>query len=484
MIIRKKDIKLICDSLSTLAGPICFYRVDGSPLYETSEFKTEWHTEYERNEVIFENTLIGYFSGGAENPKAVKLFTIALQNILEKKSLTTHALQKYKELSFLAKLNEIFSSSVDLDHILSTATQIISQEISVENCSIMVMEPKSRKFILKTAFGKVLNEESWLTGNNGGIADKVMESGNPVITNEPEKHPDFIKGGKVNIESLLCLPLKQKEKVVGVLNLSNKTKGIFTSEDESLLSSISTLIAEGIENFRLLEEKITNEKFTLIGQMAGGIIHDLKNPMAAIQGFAELLAMELTSEERARFSDMVVKSVHKLVDMVEDLLVFSRGNKIVIVKEKTSVESFFGEIISFIESDMASKNIEVKTRLSYSGDFNIDRDRFQRAVFNISGNAKEVLASGGRFLALTRLVQPDSLEIVFSDTGEGIPDDIIDDLFEPFVTKGKKRGTGLGLAITKSMVEEHSGSIKAVNGNYSGVEGFNGANFVIRLPLK
>ena len=130
---------------------------------------------------------------------------------------------------------------------------------------------------------------------------------------------------------------------------------------------------------------------------------------------------------------------------------------------------------------MQARKIEVVKHAVYDGDINIDIERFKRVVFNISGNARESMHNGGRFLVLVRPAGP-SVEVVFSDDGNGVPEDILDTLFEPFITKGKKSGTGLGLAITKKIVEEHGGTIRAVNGNYSGVEGFNGANFVITVP--
>ncbi|KJR41431.1 ATP-binding region, ATPase-like domain protein, partial [Candidatus Magnetoovum chiemensis] len=118
----------------------------------------------------------------------------------------------------------------------------------------------------------------------------------------------------------------------------------------------------------------------------------------------------------------------------------------------------------------------------YDGNIQIDAERFKRVIFNISGNAKEIMSlKGGKLLILSRLKEK-GVEIVLSDTGSGVPEDIIDTLFEPFVTKGKKTGTGIGLAVTKKIVLEHSGEIFAVNGNYSEVEGFDGANFVITLP--
>ncbi len=480
MIIKKKDIKFFCDTLSTIMGHFAFYSLDGRLIYGTSEAKPTYGDN--GIHVMVEGDTAGYVSGTSDNLEGVaSLMGIHLKNLNEQKMLVAHTLNKYKELSFLSEINNILSSSMDIDEILRLATKRIHDIIKVENCSIMIADTNVNKFHLKAISGRTVNEDIELKVKEG-IAGRVIENGASIISNNPPEHPDFVNVGRQKISSLLCVPLKVKDKTLGILNLSNKSDDIFTSEDESLLNSMSVMIAEAIENTHLLEEKIKSEKFTAIGQMAAGIIHDIKNPMTTIKGFAGLLGdLEFTKEERKEYSKMIVGEVDRLVAMVEDLLAFSRGFKSKLMIEKKNMDRFFSEIISFLDKDMSARNIALIKSLGYKDELFIDEERFKRVIFNIAGNAREVMHDGGKFLILTRVVDG-RVEMVFSDTGSGIPYDIINTVFEPFVTKGKKSGTGLGLAITKKIVEEHDGNIKAINGNYSGIEGFNGANFVISLP--
>jgi signal transduction histidine kinase len=481
MVIKKKEIKPLCEMLSSFAGPLSFYDPRGQLLYESPALKKQ---ELLREEVSAGGMPVGYVGGTTDKLKAVAaLMGLYLNNLEEKKSLTTHTLLKYKELNFVSELSEILSSSIDIDEVLQAVTLEIHRMLGAENCSVMVIDAKTNKFFLKAASGKIVNENSWLDLMQGVIS-KALETGKTVMVNEPPKHPDFAKGGCIPINCMMCVPLKSKDKIVGVLNLSNKNNGIFTSEDESLLASVSVMIAGAIENTRLLEEKIKNEKFATIGQMAAGIIHDIKNPMTTIKGFAGLMGdMDFTPEERKEYSNLIVSEVDRLVGMVEDLLTFSRGLKSKLTLEKITVEGFFAEVIPFLEKDMTARKIKVMKQLDYKDIFYVDAERFKRVVFNLAGNAREAMHGGGNFLILTR-PQEQEVELVFADSGQGIPENIIHDVFEPFVTMGKKSGTGLGLAITKKIVEEHGGSISALNGNYSGVEGFHGANLVIRLPRR
>jgi signal transduction histidine kinase len=481
-VIKKKDIVTACETLSSLIGPFCFYDIRDKVLFTPANGET--FKENDRKEIPLRGLTVGYITGRHETLDIIApIVTLYLEKVGEIKNLTLHTLHKYTELNFITVMSEVISSSIDIDEILCAVTRKIQEMIGVENCSVIVVDKKSDKLHLKAVSGRKINEDMWIPRGKG-IAGKVVETGKAIIVDEAHKHPDFLQGGTVDIKTLLCIPLKLEDKTVGVLNLSNKKAGIFTSEDEALLASVSVMIAGAIENARLLEEKIRDEKFSAIGQMAAGIIHDIKNPMTTIKGFAGLLGdMDFSREERKEYASLIVGEVNRLVGMVEDLLAFTRGFKTKLSMEKISVERFFGELIPFIEKDLSSRSIAVISRLDYKGDFSADSERLKRVVFNISGNAREEMHEGGKFCILTRPPDEGFIEIVFADTGKGIPEDIIDAVFEPFITKGKKSGTGLGLAVTKKIIEEHGGTITAVNGNYSKMEGFEGANFVIKLPV-
>jgi signal transduction histidine kinase len=481
MLLRKKDIKPVCDRMTDLVGLFSVAGADGKTLYESPGFILSEGIAH--SDIMVEGKSIGQIAGAPDRLEAAAaLVGLYLLNISEKKKMVGHTLQKYREMSFLAEINKIMSSSVDVSEILSAATARVHEIIRVEACSVMVPDARTGRFILKAISGRVVDEPLDLKTTEG-IAGRVLETGVSVIINDPAGHPHLIGTGSVLISSLLCLPLKVKDTTIGILTLRNKADTAFTSEDEALMNSMCIVLAEVIENARLIEEQIRDEKFTAVGQMAAGIIHDIKNPMTTIKGFAGLMGdLEFTKDERKEYSGMIIKEVDRLVGMLEDLLSFTRGARTRLAIEKINAEGFADAVIPYIEKDMSARDIAVVKKVDYKGDLMMDVERFKRVVFNIAGNAREELHNGGRFLMLMR-PSGDNAEIVFSDTGDGIPFDIIDSLFEPFVTKGKKSGTGLGLAVTKRIVEEHGGRIQAVNGNYSGVEGFSGANFVITMPL-
>ncbi len=478
---RRKELRAFCESLQRLIGPFGFWTPEGNPVFVSPGHQGSAPSLH-RSEVKVGGATVGYVTGPDGRVDAgAALLGIFLKEIDEKRALTTHTLHKYREINVLSEISEILGESIEIDEILSAATKRCSEILGAENCSVMLINEGDERLYIKSVSGRTVNEPSWLE-LSGGIAGRVIETGSPVIANSPRRHPDFAAGER-ELRSMLCVPLRVKDRTVGVLNVSNKSRGEFSSEDEALLVSVSAMIAGAIEASRLLEEKLRNERFATIGQMAAGIVHDIKNPMATIKGFAGLLGdLDFTPDERKEYSSMIISEIDRLVAMVEDLLAFSRGFKTKLSIKETDAGNYLTEITEFIRKDMETRDIRVILRAEYRGPLYIDPEKFKRAIYNISGNAKEAIHEGGLLLILARRLD-DAVEMVFSDTGEGIPEEIMETLFEPFVTRGKRSGTGLGLAVTKRIVEEHGGSIIAVNGNYSGVEGFNGANFVIRLPL-
>lgn len=479
-LIRKKDLTSVFQMVSSVVGPFTFCDAEGKVLYGSEA--TGIPSEKDRAEISLGGKVIGYISGIVVNQRAVAaLIEFTLKNIAEKKGVLNHTLQKYKELSFLSQINAILGSSTDIDEVLCTATNKIHEIIPVESCSVLLADSKTGGLLLKSLSGRAVNEFIGLKAGEG-IVGKVLTTGMPAIVNNPDDYHEFSRRGNETVTTLLCLPLKVKDVVIGVLNLRNKAGG-FTTEDEALLTSVCVVIAEVIENHRLLAEKIRTEKFSAVGQMAAGIIHDIKNPMTTIKGFAGLLGdMEFSKEERKEYSSMITSEVDRLIAMIEDLLSFARGSKTALAIESLNVEDFFSDVLASLGKDMSVRNIDLMVVFSYKDVIEIDPQRFKRVIFNIAGNAREAMHNGGKFLILVREA-PEGVELVFSDTGTGIPPAIIDTVFEPFITKGKKSGTGLGLAVSRKIVEEHGGTIKAVNGNYSGLEGFDGATFAILLPI-
>ena len=209
-------------------------------------------------------------------------------------------------------------------------------------------------------------------------------------------------------------------------------------------------------NSHFITELMRSERLSLVGSMANSIIHDLKNPIQAIQSCSELIAMRSPDPNIVEFTDIMQKAVGQMTDMAQELLDFARGQSS-LQKQPRAPKSVFAEFDSLLVR-LLPANIHLLREVRFSDEISVDLGRFVRVLLNIAKNSIEAMPGGG---VLRIGLRQTGANAVFSiaDTGSGIPAELMAKIFEPFVTHGKSKGTGLGMAIAKSVVESHEGSI-------------------------
>jgi len=222
------------------------------------------------------------------------------------------------------------------------------------------------------------------------------------------------------------------------------------------------------------EERIRTTRLAAIGQLAAGIIHDFKNPVAIIRGTAELLSTASTEPRSIKWCHKITDQVDRITELTRDILEYSRG-RAVLNLETVGLEEYLGEILKGHEETLRTHSLSASLVSGPSLTLRLDRVRFRRVLDNLIGNAAEALSAGGSIRVGWALANG-TATLSVADNGPGVPAQIIDTLFEPFVTSGKAQGTGLGLAISKKIVEEHGGTISVAS------EPGAGACFAITIP--
>jgi signal transduction histidine kinase len=229
-------------------------------------------------------------------------------------------------------------------------------------------------------------------------------------------------------------------------------------------------------NEKFAEEVLRKEKLHLVGEMAGMIIHDFKNPITAIQLSAEIIGSKHKDPSTHNKCLAIVQQSHRMVTMVQELLDFSRGN-LSIETEALSIRTILEKFKELNQDVFQHSQITINLNPCDTL-VDVHLHRILRVFQNISMNAIEAMTGNvgkGTLTISAKEVAP-YVEIYIEDTGPGIPDSIRETIFEPFVTHGKKTGTGLGMAIVKMIVDAHRGTIsfKSENGK--------GTTFILRLP--
>ncbi|MCH8474090.1 MAG: cyclic nucleotide-binding domain-containing protein [Opitutales bacterium] len=244
-----------------------------------------------------------------------------------------------------------------------------------------------------------------------------------------------------------------------------------------LYQQVSRNLRQTNDSFR--RTVVHREKMSMVGEMAGRIIHDFRNPFTHIRLIGEILGAQHSDETTQRMVKNLDLQIEKMEGMATELLEFSKGQP-TLERKPVSVAEILYQLNEENESILDQKKIRWSAE-GDDGEVFIDRIKIIRSLQNIINNAADVLEGRPDAAIKIRLKQdPEGAGWVFSveDNGPGIPPELKDKLFEPFVTHGKKNGTGIGLAIVKNLIEAHGGTIECRSSSDEGTA------FIINLPTE
>lgn len=231
-------------------------------------------------------------------------------------------------------------------------------------------------------------------------------------------------------------------------------------------------MCESIQQAR--EELTRQERISTIGRLSTSIVHDLRNPLAAIYAGAEMLFDgNLPMHQVRRLANNIYQASRGIQDMLQQLLHVSRGSSG--HAEVCALRDVIAAAWSVVETEADAQDVKLVTDVPERLEVFMERARMERVFCNLFENAVEVMSGGGT-VRIRAQQDAAAVVIVVKDTGPGIQPEVRGRLFQPFVTFGKKNGLGLGLALSRQTLLDHGGDMW-VNGNGSG-----GAEFHMRLP--
>jgi signal transduction histidine kinase len=223
------------------------------------------------------------------------------------------------------------------------------------------------------------------------------------------------------------------------------------------------------------EDLIRHERISTIGRLSSSIVHDLRNPLAAIYGGAEMLVdADLPPAHVKRLAGNIYRASRRIQELLQDLLNVSRGTRR--APEICRLREVALSACDGLSETAASQQVAIHVDIPAEIELSLDRSRMERAFVNLIANALDAMPEGGEVRMSARILA-DAVLVEVQDNGPGIAPEIRSKLFQPFVTAGKKNGLGLGLALSRQTVLEHGGDLWVDSGPGRG------ARFVFRLPL-
>ncbi|MFC4023053.1 ATP-binding protein [Oceanobacillus longus] len=202
------------------------------------------------------------------------------------------------------------------------------------------------------------------------------------------------------------------------------------------------------------EMMVRSEKMTIAGQLAAGIAHEIRNPLTSLKGFLQLLQAGVSHKEE--YFHVMIDEIDKIEAITSELLFISKP--LTENRRKESVEQMIEDVIVLLQPQAKLKNIDLVVQQPIHGEIYCDRSQIKQVLINLVKNAIEAMHTVGK-ITLSVNCNHESVDVSIADEGNGIPDDILHKLGEPFFTT-KQSGTGLGLLISKQILDSHNATLK------------------------
>jgi GAF domain-containing protein len=387
--------------------------------------------------------------------------------------------RRNRRLSALFAVAEVVNRPGDLDQILEEGLKQVLSVTGPEMGAIALNDSSTGMLALRCQVGMSPGFQTWLQQQLGQKSLAAWPEGEEfqveeVPSDDPESPAPVREEG---IRLTAEVPLFAEGGLVGILSIATREPRLFTSDERSLLQAIGYQLGTAIANAQLRQEVLTAERLAAVGRVATSVAHDLRSPLGGILRSAEFLARpEISPATRAKLSEAIVSLSRRLLNSTQEILDYVRGGRLPLRRAPCSVAAFLDQVLTVLEVDFGDRGIEVVRDCRYRGQVVMDAERMAQVVYNIAANARDAMPNGGTFRVATRQNE-EQVELRFSDTGPGVPEELRDRVFEPFFTYGKREGAGLGLSIARRIVEEHGGKLWIEGGEEEG------ATFVLSLPL-
>lgn len=240
------------------------------------------------------------------------------------------------------------------------------------------------------------------------------------------------------------------------------------------------VIFKDVTNLRSLEQQVQrSDRLSMIGQIAAGAAHEIRNPLTAIRGFLQMFQKTMTDKgmvKEAGYTEIMLTEIDRINSLVGEFLLLSKPKNI--HYDDVDVAQVLQDLMPMISSEALLHNVVVDWEVEPHMKLVLaDREMLKQVLLNLCKNGIEAMANGGILTIKGRCRMEEGLPkvtIEVQDTGDGIPEGMLEKIFDPFVTT-KPSGTGLGLSVCQRIVHEFGGTIRALNRP-------KGALFVMTLP--
>jgi signal transduction histidine kinase len=404
----------------------------------------------------------------------------------------------------LEALNRILvrmNGSYNLIDLLNQILVLAAQLVEAESASLIIHDRTRDTLVILMPIGPGAEAVRHLEiPKDQGIVGWVYQNSCSVICNDASNderfYPAIDAASGYTSRQLLCVPLTVKDKRLGAVEAINKIQipgeppQCFSPADQLLLETFSAQAAVAIENARLtvalsrLEEDVAlrttempkEHRARAAGLIAESFLQKMKKSLIPLQGYAARLH-EVASDPRVeKYRTYIDQEMDRLMTHAEDVARFLK-DELAPSRRAVSLREVLKELESRLWVECRTAGISFELDMKEDLIVNADKELLLKALEILFLNSRDAMPKGGTFALTAHGTHPPGAAITVTDSGKGIDVIPMEQIFEPFFTRGKRYAAGLGLSIAKKIVELHGGSIHAANR-----DGSPGAQLTVTLP--
>jgi two-component system NtrC family sensor kinase len=316
------------------------------------------------------------------------------------------------------------------------------------------------------------------------IVNYVMRRGVGVLSSNAMTDTRFATGDSVQnygIRSVMCVPIKFKDRLHGLIHLDSQVANYTYTEDQLLLlTAIGVQTGLALNNIHQYEQRLSAERLAAVGQTVASLSHSIKNILQGLRGGADVVELGLRKENMnvtRNGWEIVARNLERIYELTMNMLAYSKQRKPEI--EMTNLAPLLTEVCALVQKQYDNKKVALIQDFAQDlPPVPLDPGGVHQAVLNLLNNALDAVEPESGVVTLGCVYDTAGEHVVISvaDNGAGMNEATKRKLFEPFHSTKGLRGTGLGLVVTKKIVDEHGGTLRVES-----EEGY-GSTFLLRLP--
>jgi len=392
------------------------------------------------------------------------------------------------QLTIIYELTQLIASITDREELLERVMELIFEHFRADRGFILLQdgpEGTPNPVVVRYRNRMESDEDERITVSRT-IVQHVLERGEGVLSSNAMSDKRFSPGDSVQrygIRSALCVPIRFKDMMFGVIHLDSQIINYTFTEDQlRLLTAFGVHTGLAMANAQLYGEQLEHERLAAVGETVASLSHSIRNMIQGLRGGADLVELGFRKKSMDLLGNgwkIVARNLDRVSELTMNMLAYSKQRNPEL--EMVNINTVLEEVVELVQGQYDDQRVALITDFDHDmPPVPIDASGIHQAVVNLLNNALDAVEPQSGVVILGSKFDPDDqqVRIRVSDTGVGIKPPHLDQLFTPFQSTKGQRGTGLGLVVTKKVVEEHGGCVEVETVPDKG------STFILSLPTE